>query len=139
MNKTFREALGARFPREEKGKMKQLAKKTAESGKEIGARICKQNGKLKLGETVTGEEIIDVVWPSCEKGEDVGRFHTHPSASRCPSLADQLSTVVEGNKLECIGSAKNGDSDFRCWLWEEPDFKMAKKALKRYKSFIEGL
>lgn len=87
-----------------------LAKKTRESGREIGIGFS-EDGEV-LGVSLGGPHSVAVPASPIT-------LHTHPTAPEIPSLMDRLSYFLHGEKALCVVSAATGKG--ACYWSEDRD------------------
>lgn len=83
---------------------------------EVGAPICKTDGKLKMGNVVKGwirvpgarlPSPTQVQIHKCKKGKSVGNIHFHPQREKArPSTNDMCTTDENNESITCIESEK---------------------------------
>ncbi len=79
---------------------------------EIGFNLCTENGNLHDENPCEGIECAVDIHKGCKKGEYVGLFHTHVSASSKPSIRDIVNTYQAG--IGCIGSVE--EKSIKCYI-----------------------
>ena len=99
-------------------KMKERIEETKKARVELGFGLCRLKSNIvRSGEECTGEKCMILVREICpQAGLYVGGFHTHPTASAKPSIADLLHAYR--NDVECIGSVK--EDKIQCYIRVEP-------------------
>jgi hypothetical protein len=93
--------------------MKRNVEDSRIKGIEIGFNLCANNQKQLHDEnTCSGTECAVEVPKGCKKGDHVGIFHTHASASSKPSIRDIANAYRIG--MNCIGSAE--EKIIKCYI-----------------------
>ncbi len=85
-------------------KMKIKIEETKQKNIELGFGLCRMKyvNTLKPGNECSGNECSITQMPECQTGLYVGGYHTHPTGTAEPSIADLKNAYI--NDVECIGS-----------------------------------
>lgn len=78
---------------------------------EVGFNLCAKNNILHDENSCIGTECSVEIPKGCTRGEHVGLFHTHASASSKPSIRDVANAYQMG--INCIGSVE--ENSIKCY------------------------
>lgn len=94
---------------------------------EFGFNLCSDDQKgqkvLHDEKPCLGNECSVDIPIGCEKGEHVGLFHTHVTASSKPSIRDILNTYKMS--INCIGSVE--EDSIKCYVRKDKSYKIEER------------
>lgn len=95
-------------------KMKLKIEETKLKKIELGFQLCRMKNinTLKSGNECSGDKCSITQTRDCPTGLFVGGYHTHPTGTAEPSIADLRSAYA--NDVECVGSVE--ENFIRCFL-----------------------
>lgn len=95
-------------------KMRLKIEETRQKNIELGFGLCRMKyvNTLKPGDDCSGDECSILPIQECRTGTYVGGYHTHPSGTAEPSIADLRNAYI--HDVECVGSAK--EEDIKCFI-----------------------
>lgn len=95
-------------------KMRLKIEETRQKKIELGFGLCRMKyvNTLKSGSECSGNECSVLPIQECQTGTYVGGYHTHPSGTAEPSIADLRNAYI--NDVECVGSVK--EDAIRCFI-----------------------
>jgi len=131
------------FTPESKKRMKELTKESLEKEIEIGAPICKTKRGLEIGKEIEGKEFGVEEIESCQVGENVGIFHTHPPTTMSGKVGlssnDIEKFVDDGENWACLGGRdvvlsypereKKTDDVVRCYHATDDEIQKSRKKI----------
>jgi hypothetical protein len=106
---------------------------------EFGFNLCSDNQKgqklLHDEKPCLGDQCSVDIPKGCDKGEHVGLFHTHATASSKPSIRDILNAYKLS--INCIGSVE--EDSIKCYMRKDKIYKTEERdnivaAMARYES-----
>ena len=95
-------------------KMRLKIEETRQKKIELGFGLCRMKyvNTLKSGYECIGNECSMLPIQECLTGTYVGGYHTHPSGTAEPSIADLRNAYV--HDVECVGSVK--EDAIKCFI-----------------------
>lgn len=122
------------IPDEVVNMMRKKVEETKEKSVELGFGLCRlPNNVIKTGEECIGDKCTLLPKETCVTGSYVGEFHTHPTASTNPSIADLLHAYR--NEAICVGSAP--EDKIKCFIRAGSKDPIIQKKLEE-EEIIEG-
>lgn len=117
-------------------KMRVKIQETKEKKLEVGFGLCRlgKSNIIKAGDTCIGTECELTRTKECNIGLYTGGFHTHPTGSTNPSIADLLGAYFD--EVECIGSAT--DDKIKCFVRAGPFIQEENKKIIDLSNKVES-